>query len=200
MIRSNGRGKPRSPRVSEPPVAPAEESHRKVLVEKPALPRYPDQRVGIFVDVSNMYWAVKRLNAVLNFRNLREAAVGERKLIRAVAYATSSGSDEEQKFFEALTKAGFEVKLKELQVFSGGKKKADWDVGMAMDMVRMGPLLDVIVLVTGDGDFVPVVEYVQQTGHLVEVMAFREGVSAKLVEHADSYTDLSRDIRRFVIR
>jgi uncharacterized LabA/DUF88 family protein len=163
-----------------------EESHRKVLVEKPALPRYPDQRVGIFVDVSNMYWAVKRLGAALNFRALREAAVGERKLIRAVAYA--------------LTKAGFEVKLKELQVFAGGKKKADWDVGMAMDMVRMGPLLDVVMLVSGDGDFVPVVEFMQQSGHLVEVMAFREGVSAKLVEHADAYTDLGKDTRRFLIR
>jgi uncharacterized LabA/DUF88 family protein len=177
-----------------------EESHRKVLVEKPALPRYPDQRVGIFVDVSNMYWAVKRLGAALNFRALREAAVGERKLIRAVAYATTSGSEDEQKFFDALTKAGFEVKLKELQVFAGGKKKADWDVGMAMDMVRMGPLLDVVMLVSGDGDFVPVVEFMQQSGHLVEVMAFREGVSAKLVEHADAYTDLGKDTRRFLIR
>lgn len=183
-----------------PAPQPVEESHRKVLVEKPALPSYPDQRVGIFVDVSNMYWAVKRLGAVLNFRALRETAVGERKLIRAVAYATTSGSDEEQKFFEALTKAGFEVKLKELQVFFGGKKKADWDVGIAMDMVRLAPLIDVAVLVSGDGDYVPVVEYLQQTGHLVEVLAFREGVSARLVEHADSFTDLAKDTRRFLIR
>jgi len=191
----------RRPAPSTSSIKPAaEELHHKVLADKPALPRYPDQRVGIFVDVSNMYWSVRRFNAALNFRNLRESAVGERKLIRAVAYAVSSGSAEEKKFFDALVKAGFEVKLKELQVFSGGKKKADWDVGMAMDMVRMGPLLDVAVLVTGDGDFVPVVEYLQQSGHLVEVMAFRDGVSARLVEHADSFTDLGKDARRFLIR
>ncbi|MFO0702841.1 MAG: NYN domain-containing protein [Candidatus Andersenbacteria bacterium] len=189
----------RQPAVTTPP-PPVEESHRKVLIEKPILPRYPDQRIGVFVDVSNMYWAVRRLDAALNFRSLLESAVGERKLIRAVAYATSAGTEEEKKFFEALTKAGFEVKLKELQVFAGGKKKADWDVGMAMDMVRMGPLLDVAVLVSGDGDFVPVVEFLQQTGHLVEVMAFREGVAAKLVERADSYLDLGKDTRRYLIR
>ena len=172
----------------------------KVLVEKHMVPRYPDQRVGIFIDVSNMYWAVRRHGASLNFRNVRESAVGERKLIRALAYAVQSGGTEEQKFFEALTKAGFEIKLKELQVFSGGKKKADWDVGMAMDMVRLAPLLDVVVLVSGDGDFIPVVEYLQNSGHLVEVMAFKEGVSAKLVERADVFLDLSKDTRRFLIR
>jgi len=172
----------------------------KQLAEKPALPKYPDQRVGVFVDVSNMYWAVRRLRASLNFKKLREAGVGERKLIRAVAYAVESGSSEEKKFFDALTKSGFEVKLKELQVFSGGKKKADWDVGITMDIVRMAPLLDVVVIVSGDGDYVPLIEYLQNTGHLVEVMAFQEGASAKLVEKADAFVNMSKDTSRFLIR
>ncbi len=190
------------PRVSPPPAStrPYAERGSKVLAEKHLVPRYPDQRVGIFIDVSNMYWAVRRYNASLNFKSVRESAVGDRKLIRALAYAVQSGGADEEKFFEALTKAGFEVKLKELQVFSGGKKKADWDVGLAMDMVRLAPLIDVAVLVSGDGDYVPVVEYLQNSGHLVEVMAFREGVSAKLVERADAFLDLSKDTRRFLIR
>jgi uncharacterized LabA/DUF88 family protein len=177
-----------------------EQPRGKILVEKPLPPRNPDQRVAIFVDVSNMYWAVRRQGASLNFRNVLEAAVGGRRLMRAVAYAVTSGGPDEQKFFEALSKAGFEVKLKELQVFSGGRKKADWDVGLAMDMVRLAPLIDVAVIVSGDGDYVPVVEYLQNSGHLVEAMAFREGVSAKLVERADAFIDMSKETRRFLIR
>ncbi|MFH0830520.1 MAG: NYN domain-containing protein [Parcubacteria group bacterium] len=176
------------------------ESTSKQLSEKRLLTKYPDQRVGIFVDVSNMYWSVRRLGGVLNFRALREAAVGERKLIRALAYAVTSGVPEEEKFFEALAKSGFEVKLKQLQVFAGGKKKADWDVGLAMDMVRLAPLIDVAVLVSGDGDYVPVIEYLQNSGHLVEVMAFKEGASAKLVERADAFIDMSKDQARYLIR
>lgn len=175
-------------------------SSGKHLLEKLALTKYPDQRVGIFVDVSNMYWSVRRLGGSLNFRNLRESAVSGRKLIRALAYAVSSGVPDEEKFFEALAKSGFEVKLKALQVFAGGKKKADWDVGLAMDMVRMAPLIDVAVLVSGDGDYVPVIEYLQNSGHLVEVMAFKEGVSSKLVERADGFIDMSKQQSRFLIR
>jgi uncharacterized LabA/DUF88 family protein len=194
--------RPRVAPVAAPvmPAAPAETHHGKLLVEKPVITKYPDQRVGIFVDVSNMYWAVRRMGGSLNFRNMREAAVGNRKLIRALAYAVSSGAPDEQKFFDAVSKAGFEVKLKELQVFFGGKKKADWDVGLAMDMVRLAPLIDVAVLVSGDGDYVPVVEFLQNSGHLVEVMAFKEGVSAKLVERADAFIDMGKETRRFLIR
>ncbi len=170
------------------------------FTKKQVLPRYPDQRVGIFIDVSNMYWAVRRMRASLNFKAVREIAVAKRKLIRAVAYAVSSGASEEKKFFEAVAKAGFEVKLKELQVYFSGKKKADWDVGITMDMVRLAPILDVVVLVSGDGDYVPVVEYLQNTGHLVEVMAFEEGVSTNLVEKADAFINMSKETRRFLIR
>lgn len=203
---------PRVPRTKVPrPTKPATKtrstpkltrsvSTKKQVIEKPVLIKYPDQRVGIFVDVSNMYWAVRRLGGSLNFRALREEAVGKRRLIRALAYAVSSGATEEEKFFDAVSKAGFEVKLKELQVFFGGKKKADWDVGMAMDMVRLAPQLDVVVIVSGDGDFVPAVDFLQNTGHLVEVMAFREGASSKLIERADAYVDMGKEARRFLIR
>lgn len=170
------------------------------FTQKQVLTRYPDQRVGIFIDVSNMYWAVRRLRASLNFKAVREVAVAKRKLIRAMAYAVSSGATEEKKFFEAVAKAGFEVKLKELQIYFSGKKKADWDVGITMDMVRLAPLLDVVVIVSGDGDYVPVVEYLQNTGHLVEVMAFEEGVSTNLVEKADAFINMSKEPHRFLIR
>lgn len=163
--------------------------------------RHPDQRVGVFIDVANLYHSAKNLyGSRVNFGKLLEQAVAGRKLIRAIAYAIrSQTSPEEDKFFEALKSQGFEVKMKDLQVFAGGAKKGDWDIGMAMDMIRMSSHLDVIVLVTGDGDFVPLVEYVQNHGQFVEVMAFAESASGKLKEEADEFLDLSEDKRRYLI-
>ncbi len=163
--------------------------------------RHPDQRVGVFIDVANLYHSAKNLfGARVNFGKLLEAAVADRKLIRAIAYAIrSQTSPDEDKFFEALKTQGFEVQMKDLQVFAGGAKKGDWDIGMAMDMIRMSSKLDVIVLVTGDGDFVPLVEYLQNHGQFVEVMAFGESGSAKLKEEADEFIDLSADKRRYLI-
>src|SRR5581483_12341055 len=77
--------------------------------------------------------------------------------------AEENGSDlsSEAAFFEALEKAGLELRMKDLQIYAGGMKKADWDVGMAVDAIRMSEFLDVIVLVTGDGDFIPLVDYLK---------------------------------------
>ena len=94
-------------------------------------------------------------------------------------------------FFGALDKQGFEVKAKDLQVFAGGAKKADWDVGIAVDAIKLSDKLDVIVLVTGDGDYIPLVEYLQNTkGCLVEILAFQKTCSSRLVEAADDFIDL----------
>lgn len=162
---------------------------------------YPDQRVGVFVDVANLYHSAKNIyGARVNFGEVLEEAVGKRKLIRALAYAIrSQSSPEEEKFFEALTSKGFELRMKDLQVFSGGAKKGDWDIGMAIDAIRMSTKLDVVILATGDGDFVPLVEYLQNQGIFVEVVAFKESSSQKLVEEADHFTDLSNDKKKYLI-
>ena len=163
--------------------------------------KHKEQRVGVFVDVANMYHSAKNLyGARVNFNEVLKAAVDGRRLIRAIAYVIKSNSVEEQSFFEALDKVGFEVKTKDLQVFAGGAKKADWDVGIAVDAISMASKLDVIILVTGDGDFTPLVEYLQFQGHLAEAMAFGETTSGRLREAVDDFTDLSADKRRFLIR
>jgi len=162
--------------------------------------KHPDQRVGVFVDVGNMYHSAKNLfGARVNFGKVLEAAVAGRKLIRATAYVVKSQSAEEESFFEALDKQGFEVKMKDLQVFVGGMKKGDWDVGLAIDAIKMSLALDVIVLVSGDGDFIPMVKYLQYHGNQVEVVAFGETTSSRLKEEADSYIDLSADKRSFLL-
>jgi uncharacterized protein (TIGR00288 family) len=162
---------------------------------------YKEQRVGVLVDVQNMYYSGKVLfKKKVNFEAILKAGVAERKLIRAIAYGIKTAEGLEEKFFEALEKAGYEVKTKDLQIFPGGAKKGDWDVGIAVDAIKLSKSLDVIILVSGDGDYLPLVEYLRgTTGCRVEVIAFDESASAKLIESADNYINLSENKKKFLI-
>jgi uncharacterized LabA/DUF88 family protein len=164
--------------------------------------KHPDQRVAVFIDTQNMYYSAKNLfEARVNFKNILEDAVAGRRLIRAIAYVVRTKTGEEKPFFEALYKLGIETKEKELQIYLGGVKKADWDVGLAVDAIKLADKVDAIVLVSGDGDFLPLLEYLKVTkGCLVEIMSFRETTSNKLLEIADDYIDLSKDKRRYLLK
>ena len=159
------------------------------------------QRVGVFVDVQNMYYSAKNVyNAKVNFKEILRQAVSGRELIRAIAYVIKADIREEKNFFDALSKIGFEVKAKDLQVFVGGTKKGDWDIGIAMDAIELAPKLDTIVLVSGDGDFLPLVEHLKRAlGCRVEVLAFGKSTNSKLAESADEFFDLDSNPKRFLI-
>ncbi len=162
--------------------------------------KHPDQRVGVFIDTQNMYYSARNLfNAHVSFKNIVEAAVADRRLIRAIAYVVRTKTGEEKPFFEALVKSGIETRVKDLQEFFGGAKKADWDVGIAVDAIRIADVLDVVVLVSGDGDYIPLVEYLKNRGRQVELAAFRETTSSKLIETADSFLNLSENPKQFLI-
>lgn len=158
-----------------------------------AVIKHKSQRVGVFIDTGNIYHTAKHLyGCKVNFGNVVESAVAGRHLIRAIAYVISTESGEEQGFFEALAKRGIETKTKDLQVFYSGAKKGDWDVGLAVDAIRLSPKLDTVILVTGDGDYVPLVEYLKfNEGVQVEVVSFGQSSSSKLKEVADDFTDLA---------
>ena len=165
--------------------------------------KHKDQRVGVFVDVANMYHSAKNLynDARVNFKEILKTAVGGRQLIRAIAYVVQSKSAEEVSFFEALDKQGFEVKMKDLQIFIGGAKKADWDVGLAVDAIKLADKLDTVILVSGDGDYIPLVKYLQENkGCQVEVIAFGKTASGKLIEAADDFIDLSEEKEKYLIQ
>jgi len=166
-----------------------------------AVIKQKEQRVGVFIDTQNLYHSAKNLyHGRVNFGQLVKDAVGNRALIRAVAYVITTESGEEKSFFEALEKAGIETKTKNLQIFIGGSKKADWDVGIAMDAVKMGPKLDTVILMSGDGDFIPLVEYLQNThGCQVEVVAFGKSASGKLIEVVDDFFDLDKNPRKYLL-
>ena len=160
------------------------------------------QRVGVFIDVQNIYHSVKNLYGMrVNFETLLKTVVSDRPLVRAVAYvAKSETAAGEDSFFEALRKTGLELRCKDLQVYADGMKKADWDVGMAVDAIRMANFLDVIILVTGDGDFVPLVEYLKWgMGRQVEVASFEKTTSARLRESADRFVALD-EVQRILLR
>ena len=166
-----------------------------------AIIKHKSQRVGIFIDTQNLYHSAKNLyKAKVNFGQVVKEAVAGRNLIRAIAYVIRTESEEEKGFFDALNKLGIETKVKDIRVFAGGAKKADWDIGMAIDAVAMGQKLDTIILATGDGDFVPLVEYLKYTyGVQVEVIAFGKSSSGQLRDAVDDFIDICEDPRNFLI-
>jgi uncharacterized LabA/DUF88 family protein len=164
--------------------------------------KHKDQRVGVFIDAQNLYHSAKNLynGAKVNFGEVLKVAVGNRVLIRAIAYVITTESGEEKPFFDALEKMGIETKTKDLQVFLGGAKKADWDVGLAVDAIKMAPKLDTVILVAGDGDFIPMVKYIQTShGCQVEVVSFGKSSSSKLIDAADDFMDLDLESGKFLM-
>ncbi len=167
-----------------------------------AVIKHKDQRVGVFIDTQNLYHSAKNLyeDARVNFHHILSDAVSDRQLIQAMAYVISTKEGVEQGFFDALEKIGIETRSKELQEFWGGAKKGDWDVGLAVDAITLAPKLDAIIIASGDGDFEPLVKYLQiNMGVQVEVIAFGKSASGKLREAADDFFDLSDDPARYLM-
>lgn len=163
--------------------------------------KHSEQRVAVLIDTQNLYHSAKNLyNTKVNFKNVLEEALAGRVLVRATAYVITTESGDEKAFFEALEKSGIETKTKNLQVFAGGAKKADWDVGLAIDAVKISSKVDAVVIVSGDGDFVPLVEYLKSNGVQTEVAAFGRSTSAKLIEAADDFIDLDSNPKKFLMR
>jgi len=160
-----------------------------------------EQRVEVLIDVQNLYHSAKNLfHSRVNFEEILNKAVDGRKLIRAFGYVVSTKTGEEKPFFEALTSLGIETRVKELQEFYGGAKKADWDVGIVIDAVRTEPGVDVIIIASGDGDFIPLVEFLKAKGKRVEVIAFKKTTSSKLQEAADEFFDVGSDVKKYLMK
>jgi uncharacterized LabA/DUF88 family protein len=164
--------------------------------------KHREQRVVVLIDVQNMYHSARNLyNKKVNFQEVLKTAVVSRKLIRAIGYVIKTESSEEKGFFTALRKMGIEVKMKNLQIFPGGLKKGDWDVGIAVDAIKFSKYLDSIILITGDGDFIPLVRYLKNaTAVRVEIVAFGSSCSGKLKQIADDFIDLEKNPRKYLLK
>jgi len=162
--------------------------------------KHKEQRVGVFIDTQNLYHSARNLyKARVNFGAVLRDAVAGRKLVRAVAYVITTEAGDEKNFFEALTKLGIETKTKDLQIFHTGTKKGDWDVGLTVDAIKMAPRLDSVVIISGDGDFVPLVEYLQTMGVQVELVSFQQSTSSNLLNAVDDFVDLSANPKKYLI-
>ena len=167
----------------------------------PNLIKHKNQRVAVFIDAQNMYHSARSLfGGRLNFKELLKQAVYGRQLVRAFGYVIRTKTGEEKPFIDALLNLGIETSEKDLQEFFGGAKKADWDVGIAVDAIRTAEIVDVVVLVSGDGDFIPLVEFLKNQGRRVEVMAFGPSASGKLKEMADEFIDLADEPGKYILK
>lgn len=153
------------------------------------------QRIGIFVDVQNMFYSAKALHhSKIDYSKLMMEIVGNRRLIRAIAYMVQKPDVDQSGFIDALSKLGYEIKTKELKMRPDGTAKGDWDMGIAIDSIAISHKLDTVVLVSGDGDFVPLVNMLKSHGCRVEVVSFRKSTAIELIESATSYTSIEESL------
>jgi len=154
----------------------------------------PGVRLGIYVDVQNLYYAARDLGGKVDYKRLKEWIVGSRKLEKANAYVILNPSiPDQEKFLHALENYGFYIRSKVIKTFYDGHQKGNWDLGMAMDMIEDSEYLDIVALVSGDGDFAPVVRMLRRNGVKVEVYSFLHSLSYELREAADSFFPLSEE-------
>ncbi|MBI3942716.1 MAG: NYN domain-containing protein [Chloroflexi bacterium] len=165
----------------------------------------PDQRVALLVDVQNIYYAAKKfgqendLYAYPNFRFLIEQ-FRERKLVRAIAYIIEIDQADQRDFNAVLREMGFEVKVKRPKSLPNGRSKADWDIGITMDAVALRDRVDVVVLVTGDSDYVPLIHWLQACGVKIEILGFQGTIAAELFAAADECTALECSTETLILR
>ncbi|HLX57931.1 MAG TPA: NYN domain-containing protein [Ktedonobacteraceae bacterium] len=160
-----------------------------------SLPPFPStERVGVFVDVANLLYSARTLRTAIDFGKLLDFLRGNRRLVRAHAYCpTSPQPGDDQMFLQAVKGLGYRITTKNYKTFASGAKKADMDLDLCMDVVRLvdGKSVDCIVLVSGDSDFMPMLDYCSDHGVRVEVAAFDESMSATLRQSCDLFINLS---------
>ena len=153
------------------------------------------QRVGVFVDVQNLFYSAKHLyDRKVDFEALLKLCVRGRALIRAFAYVVQTDELAQANFIEKLTQIGYEVKTKTVRFRADGSAKGDWDMGIAIDTISLHRKLDVIALVSGDGDFVPLVNMLKANGVKVEVFSFSRSTAEDLILAADEYFPLGEEV------
>jgi len=149
------------------------------------------QRVGIFIDVQNMFYSAKyKYRGKLDYEKLLSLIQRDRQVIRALCYAVQTPEIDQTSFLKILENMGFEIRIKDLKLRPDGTAKGDWDMGMAIDAMTLASKMDVAALVSGDGDFSALVELLKAQGVKVEVYAFRSNTAEELIKSASQFIPL----------
>ena len=150
------------------------------------------RRVGIFVDVANIFYASLDAEREIDYPALLAHTTKGRELVRAYAYTGLDPENEAQKkFHRFLGESGYRVVAKEVRRFKDGAMKANLDIELVVDLMRLAPRLDVAVIVAGDGDYAPAIRAIMDMGVRVEVICFRRNTSKDLLDVADSFEEIS---------
>ncbi len=152
-------------------------------------------RVGVFVDVQNMFYAAKdRFERRVDYIKLLDLIVGPRHLMSAFAYIVQIPEIKQSNFISLLEHNGYTIRSKDLRLRGDGSAKGDWDVGIAVDVVSMLGSLDVVILASGDGDFCPLAELIKQQHKRIEVVAFEHNTSMDLQAMADQFFPIGEEL------
>ncbi len=156
---------------------------------------YTDQRIAVFIDVQNMFYSAMNIyGKKLDFSEVLKRIVRGRKLVRAIAYIVRSPEVDQSKFISFLSSIGVEIKSKPLKIRPDGTSKGDWDMGIAIDSINIASKVDVIALVSGDGDFAVLLEKLKTFGARVEVYSFPSSTAEVLKDAADLYFPLDSSV------
>jgi len=159
------------------------------------MPRPIDQRVGVFIDVQNMFYAAKHLyGSKLNFARLQDYIARDRPLVRSIAYVVQTPEIDQSNFLAMLRSNGYEIRSKDLKQRPDGSAKGDWDMGLALDALAMSEKLDVIAIVSGDGDFVDLVNFLKARGVRVEIYSFPYSTAEELRWAATEYFQMGTEM------
>ena len=154
-----------------------------------------EQRVGVFIDVQNMFYAAKHLyGSKLNFTRLLDYIGRGRPLCRAIAYIVRTPEIDQTSFLTMLRSNGYELRVKDLKQRPDGTAKGDWDMGLALDALAMSEKLDVVAIVSGDGDFSELVNVLKARGVRVEVYSFPYSTAEELRSSATEFYQMGPEV------
>jgi len=153
------------------------------------------ENIAIFVDSQNLYYSARMgYAAKVNYEKLLKLITGNRNLIKAYAYIVQPPEGDVKPFANSLERIGYIVKIKDVRTRADGSAKANWDMGIALDILGMLDRVDTIVLASGDGDFAPLVEFIKGKNKRVEIFSFPENTAYDLKEKADRFEPLGENV------
>ncbi len=150
------------------------------------------ERVGIYFDSRNIYYSARNAfaGARVDIKELITRIARGRKVVRALAYVVQADFDNKRAYFDMLGHQGFRVKRRNLKVRMDGSMKGNWDMGMALDLMRNHDDVDTIALVSGDGDFRELVTYLKSKGLKIEVYGVEGSTAFDLKQAADLFVPI----------
>ena len=152
----------------------------------------PAQTVAVFVDVQNVYYTTRQcFSRHFDYNSFWAQVTRDRRVVKAIAFAIDRGDEKQGQFQNILRAIGFDVKLRPFIQRRDGSAKGDWDVGITLDVLEYAPLVDVVVLASGDGDFDLLVQKIRDTHRVaVEVYGVAELSAASLIRVADRFVPI----------